>query len=79
MSEISSKKYIGRHVKHPLFLSDLMKKKYLDRRSKTTQISRFMKILRVGAELFIAGGRTGRQTDRHGKANSSFTQFCEGG
>jgi len=73
MSEILSKTYIGRHVKYPLFLSDLMKI-FSDILSKTTQVSRFMKICRVGAELFHADGRT----DRHGKANSRFMQCSEG-
>jgi hypothetical protein len=34
-----------------------------------------MKIRLVGAELFHADGRTGRQTDRHDEANRSFSQF----
>jgi len=34
-----------------------------------------MKIRSVGAE-FRADGQTDRQTDRHGEANSSFSQFC---
>jgi hypothetical protein len=34
------------------------------------QISTFMKIRPVGTEYFHA-------TDRHNKANSRFTQFCE--
>jgi len=32
-----------------------------------------MKICPVGAELFLAGGRT----DGHDEANSRFAQFCE--
>jgi hypothetical protein len=36
-----------------------------------------MKILCVGAELFHADGRKDRQTYRHEKANSLFSQFCE--
>jgi hypothetical protein len=35
---------------------------------KNTQISNFMKIRPVGAELFHAGG--------HDKTNSGFPQFC---
>jgi hypothetical protein len=31
-----------------------------------------MKIRPVGAEMFHAGGRTDRKTDRHDKANSRF-------
>ena len=41
--------------------------------SKITQISNFMKICPVGAELFYVD----RQTDRHDEANSRFSQFCE--
>ena len=37
------------------------------------QISNFIKILQVGAELFKAKGRT----DRHHEANSRFTQIFE--
>jgi len=32
-----------------------------------------MKIRAVGAELFLADGRTGR----HDEANSRFSEFCE--
>ena len=41
--------------------------------SKKHQISNFMKIRPVEAELFHAGGRT----DRHDEAHSRFSQFCE--
>jgi hypothetical protein len=41
-----------------------MKLEICDRFSKNPQISNFMKIRRVGAELFLADGRTNRQTDR---------------
>ena len=40
-----------------------------------TQISNFMKIRPVGAELFHADGRTDRQTDMT-KLTVAFTQFC---
>jgi len=36
------------------------------------QISYFMEIRPVGAELFHTGGRT----DSHDEANSRFSQFC---
>ena len=36
-----------------------------------------MKIHLVGAELFRMDGETDRQTDRHDKANSRFSKFCE--
>ena len=40
-------------------------------------MSNFMKIRQVGAELFHAGRKVDRQTDRHDKANSRYAQFCE--
>ena len=40
---------------------------------KNTQISNFMKIRPVAAELFHADG----QTDRHGEVNIRFSQFCK--
>jgi len=36
-----------------------------------------MKIHPVGAELFHADGQTDERMDRHDKANSRFSQFCE--
>ena len=48
---------------------------FLDRLSKNTQISDFMKIRPVEAELFRAFRKIDRQTDRHDEANSSFSQF----
>ena len=41
--------------------------------SKNNQIPNLIKILQVGAELFLAD----RQTDRHDKARSRFSLFCE--
>ena len=38
---------------------------------KKTQISNFIKIRPVGAEVFHAGG-----TDIHDEANNRFSQFC---
>jgi hypothetical protein len=54
---------------------------FLDRCSKNPQISNFIKIRPVGAELFHADERTDDQTDgqtdRHDETNSRFSKFCE--
>jgi len=53
-----------------------MKLEFLNRFSKNTQISDFMKILPVGAKFSIrTDGRTDEQTDDEG--NSRFYQFCQ--
>jgi hypothetical protein len=66
------KMYIGLHVKYPLFLLDFNETwNFLDRFSKNTQLSNFMKIRPVGAELFM------RTTDRRDEVNSRFSQFLE--
>ena len=59
-SEVRPKICVGLHVrvKYPLFLSDFNETNFLDRFSKNTHISNFMKIRRVGAELFHSDGRT---------------------
>jgi len=44
----------------------------LDRLSKNTQISNFSE-----AELLYADGQTTGQKDKHDKANSPSSQFCE--
>ena len=65
--------YIGLHVKYPLFVSDFERNlDFLENFRKNTQIQIFMKIRRVGAELFEPGGRT----DRHDEANSRFSKSC---
>jgi hypothetical protein len=62
------------HVNFPLFLSDFNKTlSFLDRFSKSTETSNFMKIRPVGAELF----RADRVTDRRDEANSRYSQ-CYG-
>jgi hypothetical protein len=64
--------YIGIQVKCPPFLSDFNDTLiFATDFSKKSQISNFMKIHPVGAELF----RT--RADRHDEANSRFTQFYE--
>ena len=40
---------------------------------KNSQISIFMKVLPMGAQLLVADGRT----DRHYEVNSRFSEFCE--
>jgi hypothetical protein len=61
-------------VKYPLFLLDFNDTLIFSTDfSKKVQISSFIKILQVGAELFHADWRT----DRHDEANSLFSQFCE--
>jgi hypothetical protein len=66
--------YIGLHVQYPLFCQILMKLEFSGQISKkNTQISNFMKIRPVEAELFHADGQTGRRDE----ANSRFSQFCE--
>jgi hypothetical protein len=45
--------------------------------SKNPQISSFVKIRPVRAELFLAGGRMGIRTDRHDEDNSRFSQFYQ--
>jgi len=50
--------YIGLHVKYSLFLSDFIELAFPDRFSKHTQISDFMKIRPLGAELFHEDGQT---------------------
>ena len=50
---------------------------FLDRFSKNTQISNFVKIRPVGAELFHAGGRADGRTGGHDEASSRFSRFCE--
>jgi len=60
-------------VKDPLFLLDCNRLNFLGRFSKSTQMSKFMKILSVGAESFHADGRP----ERRDEANHRFLQFCK--
>jgi len=56
--------YIGLHVRYPLFLSGFNEIEFSRQifREKNIQISNFMKIRPVGAELFHVDGWTDRQT-----------------
>jgi hypothetical protein len=74
--------YRDLHVKYPLFLSNFNETRIFSTDfSRNTQISNFIKIRGVEAELFYAEEETDRQTDgrtdRHDAANSRFSQFCE--
>ena len=61
---------VGLQVKYRLFLSDFNKTcVFLERCPKNNQILNFIKIRKVGAELFYADGQTDGLTDRHGEAN----------
>jgi len=61
--------HTGLHEKYPLFLSYFNETEFSLQILKNTQISNFMKIRPVGAYMF--------RTDRHDKANSRLSQFCE--
>jgi len=66
--------YIGLHVKCRLLLADCNENWiYLANFRKTPQISNFMNIRPVEAELFFSDG----QTDGRDEANSRFSQLRE--
>ena len=70
--------YIGLHVKYPIFLPDFNENViFWTDFSKNPQISSFVKIRPLGAEIFHADEQTDRQTDRQVEANNRFMQFCE--
>jgi len=71
--------YIGYDVKYSLFLSYFNEiLSFRDKFLKNSQISNFIKIRPLGGELFHATDRrTDIDEDRHGEANSHFSQFCE--
>ena len=60
-------------VKYPLFLSDFSDTEFFRQFSRNTEITNFMEMRTLGAELFHAYGRT----NRHDEANSRLLQFCE--
>ena len=66
--QLRSQMYIVFYVKYPLFLSDFNDLNFLDGFFKNAQMSNFIKIHPVEAELFHADG----WTDRHDKARSHF-------
>jgi len=78
LSEIWTKSYIGVHVKHSLFLSDLNETWIFSTRFRKIFIyqnmNMNMKILPVGAELFSADGRTDGRRDMT-KLIDRFSQF----
>ena len=58
-NEMWSKMYVGPHVQYPLFLSDFKDTWILSADfRKNAQLSNFMKIRPVGAQLFHVDGRT---------------------
>jgi hypothetical protein len=66
--------YMCLHAKSPLFLTDTNETRFsVWNFEKNSQISKFMKILPMEAELFHTDGRI----DGHDEANSRFLQFCE--
>ena len=72
------KNYIGLHIKYRYYGPILMKLGFSRKFFDNTQTSYFIKIRRVGAELFHVDRQTDRQTDgQTDEANSRFSQFCE--
>ena len=67
--------HMGIHVKYPLRYSCqiLIELEFFSQIFGNPQISNFMKIRPVGAALFHGGGRT----ERHGEANSHFSQIFQ--
>ena len=66
--------FTGFHVKYPLSLSDFNQTNLLTNFQKNSQISEFVKIRPVGAQLFHDRQMVGHM-DRWDKANSSFHSF----
>ena len=63
---------------HERYVTKVMNKtRKFSKFSKNNKIFNCMKFCPVLAELLDLDGRTDSQTDRHDKANSSFSQFCE--
>jgi len=70
----NQKPHVSLHVKGPLFFSDFNQIRIFptDFRKKNSQISNFIKIRVVGAELFSAHRRTDGRSHRYVEANSRF-------
>ena len=68
--------YTGLHVNCPLFLSSFKESLIFLIFKKNPQISNFMKIHQVGAELFHAGGQMEGQMDRYDETNSLICNFA---
>ena len=68
--------YLGPYLKYPLFYSDF-NQTLVKRFSKNSQISNFMEIRPVGAQLLQADGQTDRQTDMT-KLVVTFLYFANG-
>jgi len=57
-------------------LSDFFNLNFLNKYTKNTEISNFIKIRPLEAQLLQADGRTDRQTDWHAEASSRLLQLC---
>jgi hypothetical protein len=49
----------------------------MDKFKKNPRLSNYIKILPLGAELFVTDGRTDGQAARYDDINSRFSQLCE--
>jgi hypothetical protein len=71
-----TKKYIGLHVKYPLYLQDFnetwISRQIFDKKILNIKFHENPSIWRR-----IGSMRTYERTDRHDEANSRFSQFCE--
>jgi hypothetical protein len=77
-AQYNKKVCIGLHIKYPLFLSGFSEIWICSTGfRKNAQISNFMKIRTVEAELHHEDGRSDGRTDRHDESNSRFSQFCK--